>query len=86
MLKTVFICLLVIYGFIYLILAVGTKKPFKTIFFYAFLGVLGLAIVNLTAKFSGVYIPVNAYTLGSSAALGLPGTIGLLILRIIFMG
>ena len=86
MLKTVFICLLVIYGFIYLILAVGTKKPFKTIVLYAFMGVATLTMINLTSKFSGVYIPVNAYTLGSSAALGLPGTIGLLILRIIFMG
>ncbi len=86
MLKTVFICLLVIYGFIYLILAVGTKKPFKTIVLYAFMGVATLTMINLTSKFSGVYIPVNAYTLGSSAALGLPGTIGLLFLRIIFMG
>lgn len=86
MLKTFLICICVIYGFLYFIFAVGTKKPFKTIFLYAFLGIAGLAVVNLTAKYSGVYIPVNAYTLGSSAALGLPGTIGLLILRMIFMG
>ena len=83
MLKTVFICICVIYGFLYFIFAVGTKKPFKTIFFYAFLGVLGLIAVNITAKFSGVYIPVNAYTIASSAALGLPGTITLLVLKVI---
>lgn len=85
MFKTIFICLSVIYGFLYFILAVATKKPFKTMLFYAFLGVATLTIVNLTAKFSGVYIPVNAYTIGSSAALGLPGTITLLILRVIFV-
>jgi len=85
MLKIIFICACLIYGFLYFIFAAETKKPFKTIFFYAFLGLLGLVAVNLTAKFSGVYIPINAYTLSSSAALGLPGTVSLLILRIIFM-
>ena len=85
MLKIIFICLLVIYGFLYFIFAAGINKPFKTILFYAFLGVIGLAAVNLTSKFSGVYIPVNAYTLGSSAALGLPGTVSLLLLKILFI-
>lgn len=85
MLKIIFICFCVMYGFLYLIFAAGTNKPFKTIFFYAFLGILGLAAVNLTSKFSGVYIPVNAYTLGSAGALGLPGTISLLLLKMIFI-
>lgn len=85
MLKIIFICFCVIYGFLYFIFAVGTNKPFKTIFLYAFLGVAGLVLVNLTSSFSGVYIPVNAYTLGSTAALGLPGTISLLMLKMIFI-
>ena len=85
MLKIIFICICIIYGFLYFIFAAGTNKPFKTIFFYAFLGLVGLTAVNLTSKFSGVYIPINAYTLGSSAILGLPGTVSLLLLRMIFM-
>ncbi|MEE1026649.1 MAG: pro-sigmaK processing inhibitor BofA family protein [Acutalibacteraceae bacterium] len=85
MFKIIFILVSVIYGFLYLIFAAKTKKPFKTVFFYAFLGLFGLILTNLTASFSGVHIPVNAYSLGCSAALGLPGTIGLLILRIIFI-
>lgn len=85
MIKVVFICLCFVYGFIYFIFAVATKKPFKTIFFYAFLGVAAFALIDLTSKFSGVYIPVNYYTVGSSAALGLPGVICLLLLRIIFI-
>lgn len=85
MFKIIFTLVSVIYGFLYLIFAAKTKKPFKTVFFYAFLGLFGLILTNLTASFSGVHIPVNAYSLGCSAALGLPGTIGLLILRIIFI-
>ena len=85
MLKIIFICLCIIYGFLYFIFAVGTNKPFKTIIFYAFLGLIGLTIVNLTSKFSGVYISVNPYTLSISAILGIPGTISLLLLQMIFM-
>lgn len=84
MLKTIFIFVCVIYGFLYFIFAVGTNKPFKTILLYAFLGIAGLTAVNLTAKLSGVYIPVNPYTVGTSAALGLPGTVSLLLIKMIF--
>ena len=85
MFKIIFILVSVIYGFLYLIFAAKTKKPFKTVFFCAFMGLLGLILTNITSTFSGVHIPVNTYSLGCSAALGLPGTIGLLILRIIFI-
>lgn len=83
MFKIIFICICVIYGFLYFIFAAGTNKPFKTIIFHAFLGVGAIAIINLTSKFSGVYIPINPYTLTSSATLGLPGTISLLLIKII---
>ena len=85
MLKIIIICFFVIYGFLYLIFAVRTNKPIKTISFFAFLGIVGLAAVNITSKFSGVYIPVNVYTLGSSAFFGLPGTISLLLLKMMFI-
>ena len=85
MLKTIIICLCALYGFLYFLFAILTQKPFKTIFTFAFLGISALALIDLTARFSGVYIPINSYTLGTSAALGLPGTIGLLVLRVIFM-
>ncbi|MBE6761854.1 MAG: hypothetical protein E7551_06165 [Ruminococcaceae bacterium] len=85
MLKIIFICLCVVYGFLYFIFAVGTNKPFKTIIFYAFIGLAGLTLVNLTSKLSNVFIPINAYTLSISALLGLPGTISLLLLQMIFI-
>lgn len=85
MVKIIFISLAVIYGFVYLIFAAKTEKPFKTIFGFAVLGLIAMTVINLTSKFSGVYIPVNFYTVGINAALGLPATIGLVLARMIFL-
>lgn len=85
MIKIVLISLLVIYFLIYLLLAAKTGKPFKTMFLYSFLGVLGMTLVNVFSYLSGVYIPINGYSVGFSAALGLPGTVTLLIVRLIFL-
>ncbi len=73
----------VIYFLLYFLLAARTLKPLKTIFSFAVIGLIGMIAINLTAKFTGVYIPVNYYSVGSCCALGLPGTIGLLILKMI---
>lgn len=83
--KIVLICLAVIYGFVYLVLAAKTGRPIRTILLYAAAGLCALAVIDLTAPYSGVSIPVNAYTVGANAALGLPGTIGLLLLRMLFL-
>lgn len=85
MLKTILIVLSVVYGLIYFVLAAKTQKPFKTILSFAALGLLAMTLINLTSKYSGVYIPVNVYTVTLNAALGLPATITLLFLRMIFM-
>ena len=74
------IFILVILGF-----AVRTKKPFKILLFNSFLGIVSLAIINLTAKFSGVYIPVNEYTVTGCGIFGIPGMLFFLILRFIFI-
>ena len=85
MFNIIFISFSILYGLIYFVLAAKTKKPFKTILFYAFMGVASLILVNLTSSLSGIYLPINQYTLGSTAALGLPATVTLLILKIIFV-
>ena len=85
MLRIVIISLLLIYGFIYLILSVKTCKPFKTMFLFAFLGVVSLLIINLTAKYTGINLQVNEYTVGISGIFGLPGVIFLLIINMIFV-
>ena len=83
--KIVLICLSAVYGFIYLVLAAKTGRPIRTILLYALVGLGAMALINLTTHFSGVSIPVNAYTVGVNAALGLPGTVGLLFTRLIFL-
>ena len=67
-----------------LIFAAKTKRFFKTLLLNAFLGITVMAIIDLTAKFTGVHIPVNQYTVAGSAVFGIPAVCGFLILPIIF--
>lgn len=85
MAKIILICVGLLYFLIYFLLSSKTGKPFKTIIFHGFLGITCMAIIDLTSPFSGIFIPINGYSLGCSAALGLPGVVGLLVLKLIFM-
>lgn len=67
-----------------LIFAVKGGKPFKRLLLNAFLGIAVMAVIDLTAKFTGVHIPVNQYTVAGSAVFGIPAVCGFLILPIIF--
>lgn len=67
-----------------LIFAAKSGKPFKTLLLNAFMGIAVMAVIDLTAKFTGVYIPVNQYTAAGSAVFGIPAVCGFLILPIIF--
>ena len=67
-----------------LIFAAKTKRFFKTLLLNAFLGIAVMAIIDLTAKFTGVHIPVNQYTVACSAVFGIPAVCLFLILPIIF--
>jgi hypothetical protein len=49
-LKIVFIIMCATYGSIYLYFAFKTKKPFKTILFFSFVGVVTLFIINQTSS------------------------------------
>ena len=68
-----------------LIFAVRTKKFFKTLLLNAFLGLAVMAVIDLTAKFTGAHIPVNWWTVGGSAVFGIPAVSGYLILPLIFL-
>ncbi len=83
-LKIALLVLAIIYGLVYIILAICGKKPFKTIIITALCGILSLAAVNLTSRFTGVHIPLNAYTVATSAAGGFPAATALLLLRMLF--
>lgn len=68
-----------------LLLAIRSRKFFKTLLINGILGILAITVIDITSKYSGVYIPVNYYTVGSSAVFGLPGVFGLLIANFIFL-
>lgn len=67
-----------------LIIAVKSGKPFKNLAVSAVCGIIGLAAVDLTVKFTGIHIPINPYTVSSSALFGLPAVCGLVLLQLIF--
>ena len=53
----------------------------KSILINAILGFTATAIINLTQNLTGVYIPLNWWTVGGSGILGLPYVCGLLLLQ-----
>ena len=67
-----------------LLWAALTGMRFNSLLFNAFIGIAVMAVIDLTAKFTGVYIPVNQYTVTGSAVFGIPAVCGFLILPIIF--
>lgn len=68
-----------------LICAAKTRKLFKALLLNAFLGLAVMAVIDLTAKFTGAHIPVNWWTVTGSAVFGIPAVCVFLILPIIFM-
>ncbi len=59
-------------------------KGLKRLFINAILGISALIIVNLTAKYTGVHIPVNVYSVAGAGMFSVPAVILLLILRLLF--
>lgn len=57
----------------------------KSFLFSAMLGFLALALVNLTAQYTGVFIPLNRLTLAASGMLGVPGVTLLVLLNTILL-
>ncbi len=82
--ETVMTAVAIIYFLVYIMLALFCKKPFRTIIFTAFCGIALLAALNFTDDFTGIHIPINPYSVGVSAAGGILGVVGLLLLRLIF--
>ena len=81
--ETVLSVALIVYLLFYIILAFCCKKPIKTVFLIALSGIAAMILINLTGGYTGVKIPVNAYTVGLSAGAGIIGVAGFLILNLI---
>lgn len=68
-----------------MIFAVKKGKPLKTVFIGAFCGLAAMLIINLTKGLTGVMIPVNPITVTISGLMGIPGVMGLIILKFVFI-
>lgn len=78
------IAAVVLSGLVLLIVCVLGRKPLRCIILNIIIGIAGLAAVNMTARFTGVYIPVNEWTVSGSAIFGIPGVCGIILLQVIF--
>ncbi len=79
---------LIILGITYiyiLVLSIKSRKPFKFLFLNALSGVLIICLIRFTQKYSGVFLPINQYTIIGCSTLGIPAVIGFLILNFIVM-
>lgn len=61
-----------------------TGKPLKNLFYYFLINFIFMAIINNTAFLTGIYIPINLYTVAATGVYGISGIIGLILLSLIF--
>ena len=80
--KTFFIVIFSLFAAVVLFFGIKSHKFLKTLLFNAFLGLCTLAIIDLTAKFTGMYIPLNWYSVGGSAVFGITFIVLLILLQI----
>lgn len=82
-LEIVTFCVAGVYLLVYIIFLFFQKHPIKTFIYNAIMGWLLLAVIDLLAVYTGVYIPINPYSVSVSGAGGCVGVLLLLALRII---
>lgn len=69
---------LVLYAVIYK--TAKKKKPLLRAFLSMLIGVLSLLAVDAVSGYTGVYLPVSAFTLCVSATLGVPAVASMLVI------
>ena len=67
-----------------LVTLVRTRRPVRRTVSSFLQGASALAAVNVSGILTGVSLGLNWLSLGVCAALGVPGVIGLLLLKVIF--
>ncbi|MBR5922655.1 MAG: pro-sigmaK processing inhibitor BofA family protein [Clostridia bacterium] len=77
----VLIAVLSLFAAALLILHIKSRRPLRSAVINALCGILALAAVNLTCKFTGVRIPVNIYTFPGIAVFGIPACAALVIFK-----
>lgn len=81
----VFIIVVSVYFAIYCYLAYKTGNFKKTVAISVGSGIGSLTLLSLLSPLTGIWLPFNFWTLGSSAAVGLPAVVAMLILRLIMV-
>ncbi len=84
-LKYIFLGLICITILIILIFALKSRKFVSTLLINLIFGWGAIAIIDLTSIFTGVYIPINYWTVSAGGIFGTPGVVGLLLLNFIFI-
>lgn len=79
----IFLCLIGIFALVLLFLYIKSRRPIRSAAINALTGIAALTIVNLTARFSGVHIPVNIYTVPAAAVFGIPAVCTVIVLDMI---
>lgn len=79
------ILLLAITELAVLINALKSRRPISTLLLNAFVGLSSMAIIDLTAKYTGVFIPINPYTVAGCSSLGIPAVLGFLLCKALFL-
>ena len=70
-------------AFALLVLHIKSHKLMKSILLNALLGFVAITIINLTKNFTGVFVPLNWWTVGGSGIFGLPCVCGIILAQII---
>ena len=83
-LKYFIISVVCIYFLIIFIMAARSKKIFKFLTLNLTLGLSTFFILYLTKRITGIILPLNTVTAGTSILFGVPGVIGILLLNLIF--
>ena len=73
------ICVLCVFALVLLFLHIKSRRLLRSVAINALIGIAAVIAVNLTARFSGVHIPINVYTLPFSAVFGLPAVCTIII-------
>ncbi len=85
MLNYILATLLILTSLVNFFFCIKSKKPIFTMIFNAIIGLLVLCTVDFSAALTGVYIPINEYTVSGSAIFGIPAVILFLVLKFIFI-
>lgn len=82
--KISFIIILSVYSLLLLFFCIKSGRFVRTLLLSALSGIIVLTAVNVLSGFTEVGIPVNGWTVGTSALFGMPGVLGLLVTRMFF--